>query len=235
MSSEPLKYKYVYPRGTKFRGVCYMDSKLHYAGIFDTPELAKYEALKMKNGGHHWEGMPKDISEYFGFTYLITNTLNGRLYVGKKQFYRWVGPQGGYKCTDPRLPHWDPKAWAENDWHLYVGSSDELSSDVQKYGQEYFRYEVLDLCFNKLDLHLSELHNMINRNVLEELDTEGNYLYYNKNIASLEFRAPFKHSAVDSARELSEEAMRKYYLRPSHCPVCNAVVPYGFPKCTVCP
>ncbi len=111
-----------------------------------------------------------------------------------------------------------------------LGSSDELNEDIQKYGMENFTFHILELCKSKLDLHLSELKWMIKWDVLEALDAKGDYVWYNKNIASLEFRAPFKHSDVEEAKGKTEEAMRLYYLKPQYCS-CGSIIPFGFERC----
>lgn len=222
--------EYVYRSGLKYRGRYYIGGRLYSAGIFDTPEAAKYHA-KVARDGHHWQGMLEDdLSRYFGFTYLVINQRTGKRYVGKKQFYLWTGPQGGYKCTDPSKEYWDPKAWKKNDWELYTGSSDELNEDIGEYGISSFSFHILELCTSKLDLHLSELKWMIKWDVLEALDSNGDYAYYNKNIASLEFRAPFKHSDVAEAKGKTHEAMRLYYLKPTYC-TCGRLIPFGFERC----
>jgi hypothetical protein len=64
------------------------------------------------------------------------------------------------------------------------------------------------------------------RNVLEALDSKGEYLYYNENIAGLEFRAPFLKSDMVAKRTESLEAIRNYYLKPALCPKCKRVLNY---------
>ena len=39
---------------------------------------------------HHWVGRKPNPVKYFGFTYLITNLTNGRMYVGKKQYWKYA-------------------------------------------------------------------------------------------------------------------------------------------------
>ena len=36
----------------------------------------------------------KDIGDYFGFVYLITNIQNGRKYIGRKYFWSFRTPKG---------------------------------------------------------------------------------------------------------------------------------------------
>ena len=60
--------------------------------------------------------------EYEGFVYLITNTTNGRMYIGKKlaRFKRSRKPLKG-RVNKRRYK-------VDSDWRDYFGSSDELSA-----------------------------------------------------------------------------------------------------------
>jgi hypothetical protein len=78
--------------------------------------------------------------DYVGFVYLITNQINNRKYIGKKNFYfsktRQVkGKKKRYKV--------------ESDWQDYYGSNKELATDVEKLGKENFKREILKLCTTK--------------------------------------------------------------------------------------
>jgi hypothetical protein len=204
-----------------------------HIGVFTTIREASYMS-KLKMDGHHWEGMiPNAMEKYFGFTYLITHRESGRAYVGKKQFYLWDGPVGGFKCTDPMDEWWDPLAWKENAWCGYVGSSEELLLEVHKGEKWDYTYEVLGYAKNKLALHLSEVGEQIQRDVLEAVDDKGAYLYYNKNIAGMLFRAPFKKRELIVTRESTVEEARLYYLKPLMC-FCGTIIPFRHRKCTKC-
>jgi hypothetical protein len=221
----------IYEKGGKYRALKW-DAKglLKSIALCITPEEAEYRRL-VHLQGHHWLNM-EPVGDYFGFTYLITNKSNGKQYVGKKQFYLWSGPVGGFKCTDPRNEWWDPKAWRENEWRFYTGSCDELNVEIQKGNVWDYKYEVLEMCHDRLSLHISEINHMILWDVLYDMDPEtGDYRFYNKNIASLEFRPPFKRHDLETAKSISENAMRHYYLKPNHCPVCKHVIPYGQSTC----
>lgn len=222
---------YVYLHRGKYQGRYWDKQKLHTVGSFSDPREAAYASLVAKQG-HHWEGMPTDISGFFGFIYLITNRDTGKKYIGSKQFFKWAGPQGGYKETNPMAPYWDSKAWAENDWQFYASSSDELSAEIKRDGAKNYQFNILELCEDKLALHLCEIKWMVELDVLEALDEYGEYAFYNKNIGRCLFRAPFKHSDVEAARAISEDAARRYYLKPTHCPKCGRVIPFGFTTCT---
>lgn len=223
--------KNVYPNsnGDLYHSKYWDGTKLVQCGSYRTPEEAEYMSLLAQNG-HHWIGMEE--GPYFGFTYLITNKDTGKRYVGKKQFFLWDGPVGGYKCTDMGSEWWDEKAWRPNQWEEYIGSQLDLNAEIARGSVWDFRYEVLEMCRTKLDLHVSELNHMLKWDVLEAVDKDGDYLWYNKNIASLEFRPPFRKQDVKEAKEKTIEAMRKYYLKPKHC-ACGALIAYGDDACCV--
>ena len=84
-----------------------------------------------------------DHSDIYGFVYLITNLENGRKYIGKKFFWRKkILP---VTKTRKRRKH----TQVESDWRSYYGSSEELNSDIEKYGKDNFRREILHICKTK--------------------------------------------------------------------------------------
>lgn len=84
-----------------------------------------------------------DHSDLYGFVYLITNVKNGRKYIGKKFFWRKkILP---ITKSRKRRKH----TQVESDWKSYYGSSEELNSDIDKYGKDNFRREILHLCRTK--------------------------------------------------------------------------------------
>jgi len=147
---------------------------------------------------HHWGGLEPNPDCFFGFIYLIENTINGRLYVGKKQYWAATGNfrnRSSHISTDK----WRPEQWKPSDWNYYTGSSRELNADIKKFGKNKFRFIILSQHSTKGDLHYEEIKEQAVRNVLAEKLTEDVYLYYNKSIAAIKFRPPDHHS--DSARE----------------------------------
>lgn len=213
--------------------------KTYQVGVFDSVEEAEYKRL-VKLQGHHWtihessDVEKLDPKNYWGFTYLITNKKTGKMYVGKKQFRLWDGPPGGYKCTDPTDEVWfDESMWRPNDWEFYTGSQKDLNNEL--WNPWDWKFEVLTQDRDKLQNHLSEVLEMMERNVLEALDENGEYLYYNKNIAGLEFRAPFLKRDMKAKQADTMVDVLRYYNRPALCPKCEAVIPYpgtGGCKCS---
>lgn len=80
------------------------------------------------------------IDNYIGFVYLITNKINGRKYIGKKLFW-----SSKTKVVNKKKK----KTKVESNWKSYYGSSEELCTDVEKYGTINFKREILRLCKTK--------------------------------------------------------------------------------------
>lgn len=120
----------------------------------------------------HWElccGVPTQdfISKQFGFIYLITNTVTGKKYIGKKQMktIKKRPPLKGKKnrrCEE-----------IETEWRTYTSSSNEVNSDIEKYGKDKFKFQIILFCDSKWELAYHEARLQFERNVLLRED------YYN--------------------------------------------------------
>ena len=108
--------------------------------------------------------------ECVGFVYQITNTTNGRMYIGKKlaKFKRSRKPLKGRKNKR--------RYKVDSDWQDYYGSSDELIIDIKKLGKEHFKREILFYCNSKAEMSYVEAREQFARKVLESND------YYNGHI-----------------------------------------------------
>lgn len=119
------------------------------------------------------ETLPEDC---VGFVYLITNTVSGRKYIGKKlakfsrTTYKTVKLKNGNKKRKKI------KGKIESDWQTYYGSSDELLKDVASLGSDKFIREILHYCNSKALTSYLEAKEQFERKVLETTD------YYNGNI-----------------------------------------------------
>jgi hypothetical protein len=127
-----------------------------------------------------WLFESKEITELpedcVGFVYLITNSLTGRMYIGKKlakfskTTYKIVKLKNGSKKKKKI------KSKIDSDWQQYYGSSPELTKDIELLGIENFTREILYYCQSKSECSYVEAREQFARRVLESDD------YYNGHI-----------------------------------------------------
>ena len=116
------------------------------------------------------ETLPEDC---VGYVYLITNTISGRKYIGKKlakfkkTTYKTVTLKNGTKKKRKI------RGTIDSDWLTYFGSSIELSADVLALGPDKFTREILYYCKSKAECSYIEAREQFERKVLESTD------YYN--------------------------------------------------------
>ncbi len=117
----------------------------------------------------HWliNGDVYIFENMFGFIYEITNKVNGKKYIGKKQCIRKIKRKPLKGKTRNRIDH------KESDWKTYTSSSNELNEDIQKYGKDNFEFRILKVCGSKWELGYEEIKEQISRDVLRRDD------YYN--------------------------------------------------------
>jgi hypothetical protein len=119
------------------------------------------------------EVLPEDC---VGFVYLITNTLTGRKYIGKKlakfskTTYKTVKLKNGTKKKKKI------RGKIDSDWREYYGSSPALTADVTQLGTANFTREILFYCKSKAECSYIEAREQFSRRVLESND------YYNGHI-----------------------------------------------------
>ena len=105
--------------------------------------------------------------ECVGFVYIITNTVSGRMYVGKKlaRFkttrYKMHTQKNGKKIRKKI------RGAVASDWMDYYGSSDQLTRDIESLGRDRFRREILYYCKSKAELNYVEAREQFARKVLE--------------------------------------------------------------------
>lgn len=105
-----------------------------------------------------------------GFVYLITNTTNNRMYIGKKlakfskTTYKTIKLKNGTKKKKKI------KGKIDSDWETYYGSSPELTKDVIALGTEHFTREILYYCKSKSECSYIEAREQFSRRVLESKD-----------------------------------------------------------------
>jgi len=110
------------------------------------------------------EQLPEDC---VGFVYIITNTISGRMYVGKKlaRFkttrYKMHTQKNGKKVRKKI------RGAVASDWQEYYGSSDQLNRDVESLGRDRFQREILYYCRSKAECNYIEAREQFSRKVLE--------------------------------------------------------------------
>ena len=110
------------------------------------------------------EQLPEDC---VGFVYIITNTISGRMYVGKKlaRFkttrYKMHTQKNGKKVRKKI------RGAVASDWQEYYGSSDQLNRDVETLGRDQFQREILYYCRSKAECNYIEAREQFARKVLE--------------------------------------------------------------------
>lgn len=121
-----------------------------------------------------FDGTPflsEDINGMHGFVYCITNTLNGKRYIGRKYFWQLRKPRGGGR-----------RVKSESDWKKYYGSSSELTEDRKQFGNLVFKRDILSLHKTKGLVNFEETRQLFINNVLTEAMSDGTPAFYNSNI-----------------------------------------------------
>lgn len=107
----------------------------------------------------------------FGFIYYVENKLNGKKYIGKKQYF-------SYRAG---------KKHKESDWKTYTSSSKYLNEDIKINGIDNFYFEILFECETRGDLTYAESNLQHKNNVLTERDDHGERVWYNASISAIKF------------------------------------------------
>lgn len=126
-----------------------------------------------------YKGKPlKQVPDgYLGFLYLITNKVDGRIYVGKKQFTTKAKHKISKRektATKTRKRY--KVTVKESNWQDYNSSCKELIDDFNRLGVNCFEKTILDFAKTKADLTFLEVMYQFNYNVLEVPSYNGNIL-----------------------------------------------------------
>ena len=99
------------------------------------------------------ETLPEDC---VGFVYLITNTVSGRKYIGKKLAKFSKTTVRTVKLKNGTKKKRKIRSKIDSNWVTYWSSSEELKADVIALGEDKFTREILRYCNSKNELSYYE-------------------------------------------------------------------------------
>lgn len=105
------------------------------------------------------------IGDNVGFVYIISNTTNGKFYIGKKLFTKLKTVQKKKKKKRTRV---------SSNWVDYTGSNDQLNEDIKNGHQ--IKKHILHLCKSKGWCSYMETKEIFMRNCLLKDDYYNSYI-----------------------------------------------------------
>jgi group I intron endonuclease len=87
----------------------------------------------------------KEIRDPYGFIYITTNLVNGKRYLGQKEFN-------------------------QNNWKTYLGSGIAFKKALEKYGEENFSRNIIYICYSEEELNQIEYELSVFFDVVESND-----------------------------------------------------------------
>lgn len=118
----------------------------------------------------HWTTSLFIPDFFYGFVYRVTNLATNKYYIGKKQavFKRTLKPKKGK--VNNRISS------TESDWKYYTGSSNKLNADIDRYGKDVFKFEIVKFCDTKFDLSYTETQLLVMGDCLFDPNCYNEYL-----------------------------------------------------------
>src|SRR6056300_1439911 len=103
--------------------------------------------------------------EYQGFVYQITELDTGKMYIGKKNFWKpKTLPKNSKRSRRIRTR-------TESDWRTYFGSSEEVKLLIEEKGEENYKREILRLCRTKGEMSYYEAKLQFKRTYCSAMST----------------------------------------------------------------
>lgn len=126
-----------------------------------------------------------DPLNYWGMVYIIENKITGQKYLGKKSF--WVRKAG--------------KIHKESDWKDYWGSCKDLLQELSEdlYGEDCYERRILHFCVSPGELSWLELVELVKRDAMTALLSDGTPEYWNGNV-SMAFQRKVVNNYQDEKR-----------------------------------
>lgn len=110
----------------------------------------------------NWTGIPADFNseDWVGFVYIITNTITGQYYIGKKFMWKKIKspPLKGKKRKRSKIQ--------EADWREYNGSCNQLLADILTHGDSSFTKHIVSFHKTRWETSYNEAKLLFNHNVL---------------------------------------------------------------------
>jgi hypothetical protein len=138
------------------------------------------------------------IKDNIAFVYIITDTTNGKKYIGKKVFH--------FKKTMPPLKGRKNKRHkkVDSDWQSYYGSSKVLLKEIEEKGKDKFEREIVSLHPNKTEANYHEMKLQFMLDVLEARNDAGERMFYNENI-NCKFYPSKNQDTIEHRKIINEE------------------------------
>lgn len=111
-----------------------------------------------------------EIGSWVGFVYIITDLVNDKKYIGKKQFFntKTLPPLKGQKRKRKKV--------TESDWQDYFGSNEKIKSLVEEKGRDRFKRQILKLCRSTAEMTYWETKLQFDYDVLLRDDFYNDYI-----------------------------------------------------------
>ncbi len=131
--------------------------------------------------------------DFYGVVYLITRLDTGRQYVGRKYLTAAAPKRKGVKRP----------ARKDSNWRSYWGSCKPLAAEIEEFGHDAFKREIIRWCKTRADTNYAEVEEQMARDVLKATMPDGSRAYYNGNIMNRYF------AAKESLSEETKAKMRQ--------------------------
>jgi hypothetical protein len=132
----------------------------------------------------HWHcDLDFEVDDYFGFVYRVTDLVNNKQYLGRKQFHHHTRKKVKGRKNRKRVIK-------EGKWREYTTSSRQINDLIAEHGLDRFKFEIIELCKTKGELSYREAQLQWEEKVLEATFEDGTPKYYNGQIGAIKFRKP---------------------------------------------